>query len=189
MQFARNICCTQDDKLPVGEKKLVCDKLNCMYKKCGWKRDGYDDDDYKPAWKDDGYSKDDDNKYKSDYDDDWKKDGYDDDDNKLAWKNDGYNKDYDVYQKNKYGFQNDYGDDKCTADKLEECCTANEKKQVMVCATYRCNIEKVSTNVTELIVSIYIFVMSNSFCFHLIFPYSVTRRTGVGMIQMTLGMT
>ncbi len=39
---------------------------------------------------------------------------------------------------------NGYEDDECTADDLEECCSANEKKQSKICEALGCNIKKVS---------------------------------------------
>ena len=142
------------------EKAEICDDLGCIYDKCGWKKDGYDDnDDSKPAWKSDGYDED---KYKN-------RNDYYGDYSKPAWRNDGYNEKYknkynqnDIYddrnQKNKYDYNdydqnqgkyNDdykdvYEDDKCTADEREECCTANDKKKWQVCKTLGCNIKKVS---------------------------------------------
>jgi hypothetical protein len=162
VQFARNICCTQDEDLTVREKKEVCDDLGCIYEKCGWKKDGweddsyskdnYDDEDSRPAWNNDGYNKDYDEKYKyqNDYDNDnYQKNKYNNYGNGNYQKN-KYNFKYDYgngnYQKNKYDFKKDYDDDdECTADEREECCTANEKKQWQVCHTLGCNINKVST--------------------------------------------
>ena len=39
---------------------------------------------------------------------------------------------------------NGYGDDECTADDLEECCSANEKKQWKICQALGCNMKSVS---------------------------------------------
>ena len=56
-----------------------------------------------------------------------------------------YKDDEDKYKfKDDYDFKNDYDDDKCTADDLEECCSANEKIQWQICKTLGCNIRKVS---------------------------------------------
>jgi len=149
VQFARNICCTQHDDLTVGEKKEVCDDLGCIYEKCGWKKDGYDDDESQSSWKNDGYSQDyDDDKYADYFNNNYQKNKY----NVMDYYNNNdqtnkYNvKDYNDnnYQKNKYNFKND-DDDECTADEREECCTANEKKQLQVCENLGCNIRKVST--------------------------------------------
>ena len=165
---ARDICCNQSDKLSVNDKQKVCDKLGCMYKKCGWKRDGYNDDDSKPTWKNDGYNKDDDGKY--DDNSSWKKDGYDDDkydddkyddnkydDNKYADKYDvDYNKVKDRYDEQwnyngdeyKYSHVNDYDEDSCSAAEREACCTVKTdtlKQQWEMCETLGCNLKKVST--------------------------------------------
>lgn len=153
MQFARNICCNQHDDVTVGEKKEICEDLGCIYEKCAWKRDGYDDDDSKTSWKNDGYDEDYEDeqyKYKNDYDDDnYQKNKYNVEDyynsnyqkNKYDSYNDYYNDNN--YQKNKYDSKNEYEEDKCTADEREECCTANEKKQVQVCESLGCNVRKV----------------------------------------------
>ena len=149
---SRDICCNQSDSRSFNDKKLVCDKLNCMYKKCGWKRDGYDDDDSMPAWKNDGYNKDYDDKIKNDdyneKDDDKSgvdynnvKDRYDQQWNNYKDKNDGGDDD-DM----DYDHVNDYDDDKCTASERRYCCTAAQGKQHLeVCEMILgCNMNKVS---------------------------------------------
>ncbi len=151
---SRDICCNQSDTLSVDDKKRVCDRLHCMYQKCGWKRDGYDDEDSKPAWNNDGYNKDYDDKYDNKYDDKYDidynnvKDRYDEQWNNYKDKNNGGDNNY---QDGKYDHVNDYDDDKCTADERRECCTANEKKQWQVCTLLGCNTKKVSMNVTKCI--------------------------------------
>ena len=70
---------------------------------------------------------------------DKKEGGWDDEDDE-----DEYNSKNNYDQKDNYDFKNDYEDDKCTADDLEECCSANEKKQWKICLTLGCNIKKVS---------------------------------------------
>ena len=69
---------------------------------------------------------------------DKKEGGWDDEDDE-----DEYNTKNNYNQKDKYDFRNDDEDDKCTAEEREDCCTANEKKQVQVCASLGCNIRKV----------------------------------------------
>jgi len=130
-----------------------------MYNKCGWKRDGYDDDDSKPAWKNDGYNNDYNDGYNNDYDD--KYDNDDDDKYDVDYNNvkDLYDLQWDTRDKNdynggdddKYDHVNDYDDDKCTSEERRVCCTANEKKQWQVCKILGCNLRKVSTNATEFI--------------------------------------
>jgi len=146
---SRDICCNQSSRLSVDNKKMVCEKLHCMYEKCGWKRDGYDNTDSEPAWKNDGYNKDYDDKYdnKSDntYDVDYThvKDRYDEQWNSYKDKNYGGDNNY---QDSNYDHVNDYDDDKCTADERRECCTVNEKIQMQVCGLLGCSINKVSMN-------------------------------------------
>ena len=107
------MCCNQSYDVSVTDRKKVCAKLGCMYQKCGWKRDGYDDeeedDDYKKiTWKNDGY--------KDDYDD---KD-YGDDDKSGYNKKDGYGPSYyntgdykDSYKGSDDNYRtDDYRDDK-----------------------------------------------------------------------------
>ena len=135
---SRDICCNQNDRLSINDKKRVCNRLGCMYNKCGWKKDGYDDDDdySEPASKSDGY----DDKYddKDLYDQQWnsyKKNDNGGDDFEDA-KNDG--------DDDKYDHVNDYDDDKCTSAERRVCCLANEKKQWTVCNILGCNVRKVS---------------------------------------------
>ena len=153
LQFARNICCEQDDHVTVEGKKEVCDALGCIYEKCGWKKDGWEDDSH-------GKDKYDDDKWGSDgY---IKKDKYDDDDYKADWGSGGYSKydddkyqykkdyDDDYYQKQKYYAEKKYSkdsDDKCTSEKRDGCCNAPAKKQWEVCIMLDCNPNKVSTNI------------------------------------------
>jgi len=60
----------------------------------------------------------------------------------------GWDGNYD--QEDSYDVKDDYDDDdKCTVDEREECCTANEKKQLQVCENLGCNIRKVSTAQTN----------------------------------------
>lgn len=146
---SRDICCNQSDKLSVVDKKRVCDRLGCMYKKCGWKRDGYDDDDSEPAWKNDGYNNDYDDKYDDKHDVDYNtvKDLYDEQWNYKENKNGGNDYKDDSYgnDDDKYDHVNDYDDDKCTSEERRVCCTANQKKQWKVCNILGCNMRKVSS--------------------------------------------
>lgn len=149
------MCCNQSYDVSVTDRKKVCAKLGCMYQKCGWKRDGYDDDeddDYKKiTWKNDGYNDDDKNyggDYKSDYD---KKDGYSpsyytNDEYKDSYKgsddtyrtddyrtDDKYKDGYDGYDKywNEYKNKN-YGDDDDFTDLVSDKCTSEERD---ICCT------------------------------------------------------
>eukprot|EP00984_Skeletonema_dohrnii_P017002 scaffold7657_cov115-Skeletonema_dohrnii-CCMP3373.AAC.11 len=147
---SRDICCNQSDRLSVDDRKRVCNRLGCMYNKCGWKRDGYDDDDSKPAWKNDGYNNDYDDGYNNDYD--VKYDNDDDDKYDVDYNNvkDLYDLQWDTRDKNnynggdddKYDHVNDYDDDKCSSEERRVCCTANEKKQWQVCKILGCNLRK-----------------------------------------------
>ena len=154
LQFARNICCEQDDHVTVEGKKEVCDALGCIYEKCGWKKDGWEDDSHgkdkydTDKWGSDGYIK---------------KDKYDVDDYKAEWGSGGYNKydddkyqpkdyDDDYYQKQKYYAEKKYSkdsDDKCTSEERDECCNAPEKKQWEVCIMLDCNPNKVRANINS----------------------------------------
>lgn len=144
------MCCNQSYDVSVTDRKKVCAKLGCMYQKCGWKRDGYDDDedkDNKITYKNDGY-KDDDKNYGDDYKSGYnKKDGYspsyynndeykdsykgDDNyrtddyrDDKYSTHNDGYDKFWNEYKNKNYGDDND--DDDIT-DLVDDKCTSKER--------------------------------------------------------------